>query len=84
MIYHLPKFLKKFGSVGIFSEEDCEKLHCEFNSILRPIYSIRDKGKKLKLGLKRMELKRKGDSYYPDFAKPSKRRCQKRLDYDVN
>ena len=83
IIYHLPEFLNRFRTVGMFSEEDTETLHKELNAILRPIFSVRDKSKRLKLGLKRLELKRKSNSNYPDFSKPTKRKCQKRLDYSV-
>ena len=79
IIYHIPKFLKQWKTIGMFSEEDTESLHRECNNILRPLYSMKNKGEKLYLGLKRLTYKRNYDSIDPDYSKPSKRKSSRKL-----
>ena len=74
VVFHLPRFIKEFKTLGFLSEEDTESLHKDMNVILRPLSCIRSKPLKLKLGLKRLALKKSHDESNPDFLKPTKRR----------
>ncbi len=74
IVFHLPRFIKEFKTLGFLSEEDTESLHKDMNVILRPLCCIRSKPHKLKLGLKRLALKKSHDESNPDFLKPTKRR----------
>ena len=56
VVFHLPRFIKEFKTLGFLSEEDTESLHKDMNVILRPLSCIRSKPLKLKLGLKSLAL----------------------------
>lgn len=84
IIFHLPDFLAEFRTLGFLSEEDTESLHREFNAILRPLYSIRDRKAKLLIGLKRLCLRKLHEYDRPDFATPAKRKFKKRNTVERN
>lgn len=84
VVFHLPAFLREFRTLGFLSEEDTESLHRQFNSIVRPLASIRNKPLKLLLGLKRLCLRKLAEYERPDFAAPVKRKFSKRNEVESN
>ena len=78
IVYHVPIFLKKFGTLGLLSEEDTEVIHKEMNEILRPLSSIRQRGTKLFYGFKRLALKKKNNERDSEFATPTSREFKNR------
>ena len=57
LIFIIPKFAKKFKTLGGLREEDVERLHNETNRILTVLASVREHSVKFLLTLERMELK---------------------------
>ena len=57
LILNVPKFICRFRTVGMLSEEEGESLHASVNCELRQLFAVRDPTKKLALLLKRQELR---------------------------
>ena len=73
VIFYVPAFVEKWGTVGILREEDTEEQHHLLNAILLSLVSVKSKPKRLSLALKRRQIFRSGEK-----AKPKSRqfRCK--------
>ena len=52
----VPQFAEKWRTLGIFREEDTEKLHAQMNAIMRDINCVQNSLSRLKLGIKRINM----------------------------
>ena len=73
LVFHLPKFLRKWKTIGFFNSEDSEKLHQDWKIIERDLAAIRDGPTKLKLIMKRHYLCKLNELNHPDFTLEKKR-----------
>lgn len=69
----VPNFIKTHKTLGLLSEEEGESLHAAFNMENRQLYSVRNGGHRMFLGLKRHTLRSKCDK---DLLSPPKRLCK--------
>ncbi len=46
LIFNVPLFLRRFGTIGMLSEEEGESLHASINCELRQLVAVRDPNKK--------------------------------------
>ena len=74
LIFHLVPFLKKYRTIGFFSEEDCEKIHAEFNQILRSLACVRNGPTRLLLAFQRLCLKFASYNDCPELFKPREKK----------
>ena len=72
VVFHLPIFLKEYRTIGLLNSEDTERIHREFNSIMRDLVCVRDGPEKLKIAFKRLYLRRLTDMMNTDFVRPKK------------
>lgn len=79
MVFHLPIFLKEYRTIGLLNSEDTERIHREFNSIMRDLVCVRDGPEKLKIAFKRLYLRRLTDMMNTDFVRPKKRNLKRKL-----
>lgn len=73
LIFDVPRFAKRHGSVGLYSEEEGECLHKIVKKYRRDLCSIRKPGEQLTLIHKQLELAGRGDR---TLAEPKRRKCR--------
>ena len=57
LIFTVPRFVRKFKTLGKLSEEEGESLHAAVNQELRQLACVRDQSEKIRLVLERQELR---------------------------
>ena len=62
---YVPKFLEKWGTIGMFREDDTEEQHHLMHGILDNMVSIRSGGQRMSLALKRRMIFRKANKIVP-------------------
>ena len=69
VIFYVPFFVEKWGTVGILREEDTEEQHHLLNAILLSMANVKDKSKRLSLALKRRQVFRSSEKVKPTRRK---------------
>lgn len=80
LIFHVPPFLAREKTLGLFSEEECESIHNLINQELRPLQCVRNRAEKLSLVLRRFTVRQKADR---NLLVPVRRVCQQCKDNGV-
>ena len=73
-IFDVPRFVKTYKTIGLFSEEEGESVHRFMNEHQRSLHGVRDTAKMLTLALKHFEIRGSCNS---SLVLPEKRLCQK-------
>lgn len=73
LIFHVPEFINRWKSLGIFSEQGSESIHAATNSLHRTFCSIRSREKQLGLVYTHHSLALSAKS---DHLKVVKRKCE--------
>ena len=76
LIFDVPRFLENHNTVGLYSEEEGESIHNAINQELRQLCCVRNNAQKLKLLLRRQELRGRADR---SLLVPVRRLCQRCL-----
>ena len=73
-IFNVPRFVKRWRTLGLLSEQEGESKHGAVKAELRSLCSVRSHKERIRLAMEREELR---SSFNKDIVQPKPRKCQK-------